>query len=85
MTLPENASRHGHRFAQHRPGFLAALEFIKGIRVVVGCYEGIIAFFTEDLQAANVYISLHVHALLEPSKLFKRIRNIAHRANKVML
>ena len=45
VSLPENASRRGHRFAQQRPGFFEALQFSKGTRVIVGCREGVYIFF----------------------------------------
>ena len=37
MILTENASRHGHRLAQHRLDFLTAIQSNKGRRVVEGC------------------------------------------------
>ena len=41
MRRPENASRHGNRFAQQRPGFFEALEIHKGDRAVDGCSDGL--------------------------------------------
>jgi hypothetical protein len=38
MTRPENASRHGYRFAQQRLGFFTAVQTGKGHRVVDGSY-----------------------------------------------
>ena len=36
ITIPENASRYGHRFAQQCLGFFEALQIHEGKRVVVG-------------------------------------------------
>ena len=43
----ENASCHGNCFAQQCLSFFEALEIQKGIRVVVGCPNGIYMFFTK--------------------------------------
>ena len=48
MTVPEDASRYGYRFAQQRLGFFEALETNKGIRVVVGSYEAVLMFFAME-------------------------------------
>ena len=40
ISLSENSSRHGDRFAQQRFGFFEALFIIKGRRKVAGCREG---------------------------------------------
>ena len=48
MILSENASRHGYHFAQQCLGFSEAPKVIKGVRVVVGCHEGVSIFFASD-------------------------------------
>ena len=60
ITLSENTSRHGDRFAQQRLDFFEASLAIKGVRVVVGRSEGLFMFFAIDLQTSGVYVSLQL-------------------------
>ena len=57
ITLSENASRHGHEFAQQRLGFFEALKTIKGRRVVAARCESYFMFLAKDLRISGVYVS----------------------------
>ena len=60
IILTENAPRHGRHFAEQCPGFFEAFQIKKGIRVVIGCYEGLLIFLAFDLQNSGVYVSKRI-------------------------
>ena len=71
--VSENASRHGHHFAQQRLGFfLSALRSLRGVTRIAqrlaGFSEGLSMFFAIELQTSRVYVSLHSIGLFKPSK-----------------
>ena len=57
MTIPEDASRYGYRFAQQRLGFFEASQINKAIRVVVGFYQRCWIFLAIEPHAFRIYVS----------------------------
>ena len=57
IILSEDTSRHGHHFAQQRPGFFEALEMNKGVRVVIGFSDRVIMLFVGS-GAVNSFAQL---------------------------
>ena len=78
MTLSDNASRHGYRFARKCLGFLEMIYVFQVRRVVEGCYKRHPMFPALELQPSRVYILSQAHSLFKPFKHSIHTRKIAH-------